>query len=107
MPKKIRENRYSYWVVLVDDEISIRLAVGDYLYEQGYQVTACADAEAFLDICQRGYSEVRTTTTTTTTTLIDNDNKNLRSGKPPPHSRLRLRSSSTARIPGTALLFMQ
>ena len=44
--------RNKRWVVLVDDEEAIRLAVGDYLYDQGYQVTACADAEAFLDVCQ-------------------------------------------------------
>lgn len=41
--------RNKYWVVLVDDEESIRLAVGDYLYDEGYQVTACADAAALLD----------------------------------------------------------
>lgn len=46
--------RNKHWVVLVDDEEAIRLAVGDYLYDQGYQVTACADADAFLDVCQRG-----------------------------------------------------
>lgn len=41
--------RNQYWVVLVDDEESIRLAVGDYLYDEGYQVTACADAAALLE----------------------------------------------------------
>lgn len=49
--------RNKHWVVLVDDEEAIRLAVGDYLYDQGYQVTACADADAFLDICQRGLAD--------------------------------------------------
>lgn len=44
--------RTKKWVVLVDDEEAIRLAVGDYLYDQGYQVTACADADAFLEVCQ-------------------------------------------------------
>jgi len=52
---KIRDDafleRTKRWVVLVDDEESIRLAVGDYLYDQGYQVTACADADALLEIC--------------------------------------------------------
>ena len=43
--------RTRHWVVLVDDEESIRLAVGDYLYDQGYQVTACADADALLEVC--------------------------------------------------------
>ena len=52
---KIRDEsfreRTKHWVVLVDDEESIRLAVGDYLYDQGYQVTACADADALLEVC--------------------------------------------------------
>jgi len=43
--------RHKYWVVLVDDEESIRTAVGDYLYDQGYQITACADADALLEVC--------------------------------------------------------
>lgn len=42
--------RTKHWIVLVDDEEAIRLAVGDYLYDQGYQVTACADADALLEI---------------------------------------------------------
>lgn len=41
-----RSNR---WVVIVDDEQSIRKAVGNYLSDQGYQVTACADARAALN----------------------------------------------------------
>lgn len=41
--------RNQYWTVLVDDEESIRVAVGDYLYDEGYQVTACADAAALLE----------------------------------------------------------
>ena len=43
--------RTKQWVVLVDDEEAIRLAVGDYLYDRGYQVTACADADALLEVC--------------------------------------------------------
>jgi len=42
--------RSKSWIVLVDDEESIRLAVGKYLYESGYAVTACADAEALLEL---------------------------------------------------------
>lgn len=45
--------RNKHWIVLVEDEESIRLAVGDYLYDQGYQVTACADADAFLDLVNK------------------------------------------------------
>ena len=48
-PKFLERNKY--WIVLVDDEESIRLAVGDYLYNQGYQITACEDADAFLELC--------------------------------------------------------
>jgi DNA-binding response OmpR family regulator len=43
--------RTNLWVIIVDDEESIRLAVGDYLYDQGYQVTACADADALIEVC--------------------------------------------------------
>ena len=46
-PRFLQRNQY--WVTLVDDEESIRLAVGDYLYDEGYQVTACADAAALLE----------------------------------------------------------
>jgi DNA-binding response OmpR family regulator len=42
--------------VLVEDEETIRLAVGDYLYDQGYQVTACADAQAALEFLKVGGS---------------------------------------------------
>mmetsp|Transcript_105629 Transcript_105629/g.305652 ORF Transcript_105629/g.305652 Transcript_105629/m.305652 type:complete len:205 (-) Transcript_105629:706-1320(-) len=42
--------RNKRWVILVDDEEPIRMAVGDFLYDQGYQVTACADADAMLDL---------------------------------------------------------
>lgn len=45
--------RNKYWVVLVDDEEAIRRAVGDYLYDQGYQMTACADADALLEVCNQ------------------------------------------------------
>ena len=43
--KKFLE-RNKNWIILVDDEEAIRSAVGDFLYDSGYQVTACADAEA-------------------------------------------------------------
>ena len=48
-PKFIERNKR--WIVIVDDEEDIRLAVGDYLYDQGYQVTACADADSMLEVC--------------------------------------------------------
>lgn len=55
--EKIRDaqfmERTKHWVVLVDDEEAIRMAVGDYLYDQGYQITACADADAMLEVCAK------------------------------------------------------
>lgn len=45
--------RNQWWVVIVDDEEAIRMAIGDYLYDRGYQVTACSDAEALLDVCRQ------------------------------------------------------
>ena len=47
---KVFLERAKHWVVIVDDEIAIRLAVGDYLFDQGYKVTACADADAMLHV---------------------------------------------------------
>lgn len=44
------KRRNQQWVVLVDDEESIRFAVGDFLYDRGYEVTACADANSLLDL---------------------------------------------------------
>jgi DNA-binding NarL/FixJ family response regulator len=41
----------------VDDEEAIRLAVGDYLFDQGYKVTACADADAMLHVVSTPPSE--------------------------------------------------
>lgn len=52
--EKIKDQRFrdrnKRWLVLVDDEESIRMAVGDYLYDQGYKVTACADANALVEV---------------------------------------------------------
>ncbi len=44
------QRRNKLWVVLVDDEESIRFAVGEFLYDRGYEVTACADAKSLLDL---------------------------------------------------------
>ena len=46
--------RSRHKVVLVDDEESIRLAVGDYLYDSGYQATAYSDADALLEHWREG-----------------------------------------------------
>lgn len=47
----------------MDDEESIRKAVGQYLFDEGYQVTACPDAKTALHVCRTK----RTTTNTKTT----------------------------------------
>ena len=44
--------RSKQWVVLVDDEESIRKSVGQFLFGAGYQVTACADADTALRVCR-------------------------------------------------------
>lgn len=44
------ETRGKEWIVLVDDEESIRNAVGNFLFEAGYVVTACSDAETLLEL---------------------------------------------------------
>jgi len=49
--------RAKHWVVIVDDEEAIRLAVGDYLFENGYKVTACADADAMIHVVSTPPSE--------------------------------------------------
>ena len=43
--------RSKYWIVLIDDESSIRLAIGDYLHSMGYtMITACDGPSSFLDV---------------------------------------------------------
>lgn len=48
-PKFVTRNKY--WIIIVDDEEPIREAVGNFLYDSGYQVTACSDADALLEVC--------------------------------------------------------
>lgn len=46
----IEEWRSKHWIVLIDDESSIRLAIGDYLHSMGYScVTACDGPMSFLE----------------------------------------------------------
>ena len=49
-PSPAFRKRSKSWIVIVDDEETIRLSLGNYLYDAGYSVTACADAEALLEI---------------------------------------------------------
>jgi CheY-like chemotaxis protein len=44
------EQRSKRWIILVDDEEPIRKAVGQYLFDEGYQVTACSDAKTALHV---------------------------------------------------------
>ena len=47
----IEEWRSNHWIVLIDDESPIRLAIGDYLHSMGYSlITACDGPMAFLEI---------------------------------------------------------
>jgi DNA-binding response OmpR family regulator len=45
--------RNAYWVVIVEDEDAIRQAVGDYLYDSGYQVSACDSARSFQELIRQ------------------------------------------------------
>jgi hypothetical protein len=54
-PKFLQRNKR--WIIVVDDEEDIRLALGDFLYDQGYQVTACADADSMLEVCAGSRSD--------------------------------------------------
>jgi DNA-binding NarL/FixJ family response regulator len=58
---KARDDKFAkrneQWVILVDDEEAIRMAVGDFLYEQGFQVTACADADSLLEVLQTEHDQ--------------------------------------------------
>ena len=49
--------RNKHWIIIVDDELPIREAVGNFLYDSGYQVTACADADALLEVCAKPSDE--------------------------------------------------
>jgi DNA-binding NarL/FixJ family response regulator len=48
------QKRSKRWILLVDDEEAIRKAVGQMLFDQGYQVTACADGSTALHIAVNG-----------------------------------------------------
>ena len=51
-PKIVQRNKC--WIILVDDEESIRQSVGDFLYDEGYEVTACDGADALLEVLGGG-----------------------------------------------------
>lgn len=62
------DERSKRWIVLVDDEEQIRKAVGQYLFDSGYQVTACPDAKAALHV-----SRTRRRRTTSSSSSDDDD----------------------------------
>jgi DNA-binding response OmpR family regulator len=45
--------RNPHWILLVDDEEAIRQSVGDFLFDAGYEITACADAESARNVLIR------------------------------------------------------
>ena len=55
--KAVQRNRH--WVVLVDDEEAIRLSVGDFLYDEGYEVTACDGAESLFEVLGHTNNNIR------------------------------------------------
>lgn len=46
----IWRKRSNCWVIVVDDEESIRKSVGQLLYDRGYQVSACGDGNTALKV---------------------------------------------------------
>ncbi|CAB9497795.1 Virulence factors putative positive transcription regulator BvgA [Seminavis robusta] len=46
------QKRANRWILLVDDEASIRKSVGQLLFDRGFQVTACADAPTALQVAK-------------------------------------------------------
>ena len=47
----LQEWRSNHWIILIDDEPSIRLAIGDYLHSVGYtMITACDGPRSFLNV---------------------------------------------------------
>jgi DNA-binding NarL/FixJ family response regulator len=46
------QERAKRWIIIVDDEEPIRQAVGQLLFDRGYQVTACADGPTALKVAR-------------------------------------------------------
>jgi len=57
------QKRSKRWVLLVDDEEAIRRAVGQLLFEKGYQVTTCADGATALKVALSPNHQDETVTT--------------------------------------------
>jgi len=52
--------RSDCWILVVDDEEHIRKAVGQFLYDKGYRVTACPDGQTALDVALSQKDDERT-----------------------------------------------
>jgi CheY-like chemotaxis protein/DNA-binding CsgD family transcriptional regulator len=73
------QRRNNQWIVLVDDEESIRLAVGDFLYDRGYDVTACSDSNSLIQLIiqsQKSKSQQLQQSGDNTNNNNNNDNDN-------------------------------
>jgi DNA-binding NarL/FixJ family response regulator len=51
------QRRANRWVLLVDDEESIRKSVGQLLFNHGFEVSACGDAPTAIQIAQTRWDE--------------------------------------------------
>jgi len=67
------KHRNKHWIVLVDDEEAIRLAIGDYLYDAGYSVSACADGSALLDLLTEQQQQDANNKNVGSSTAIESD----------------------------------
>ena len=63
--------RSKQWVVLVDDEESIRQSVGQFLFDAGYQVTACADADTALRVCRSSRADDESSSSSSSSSVPD------------------------------------
>jgi DNA-binding NarL/FixJ family response regulator len=54
------QERSKRWIVIVDDEEAIRKAMGQHLFEKGYQVTACSDGQSALKVVRSRQLETST-----------------------------------------------
>eukprot|EP00980_Cylindrotheca_fusiformis_P007051 scaffold1481_cov137-Cylindrotheca_fusiformis.AAC.5 len=69
----MRRKRSNYWVIVVDDEEPIRKAVGQLLYDRGYQVSACADGNGALKVALRKRKDTNGNTLNETPDCIVSD----------------------------------
>jgi DNA-binding NarL/FixJ family response regulator len=66
----IRKFRSQHWILLVDDEVAIRDAVGQMLLCCGYQVTTCPDGREALRIALNGQRDTDPTSSLTMSLMV-------------------------------------